>query len=248
MNNHIENTAAVVLAAGKGKRMKSDLPKVLHEIGGRPLVCHVADSLVELGLKRAVFVVGFKKEMVIEALSDYDYDFAVQDEQLGTGHAVMMARDKLAEFEGDILVLLGDVPFLRPRTVAGLLDEHRRRGAVATVLTADLPDPTGYGRIVRADSGLVKKIVEHKDATEKERRITEINSGTFVFNRKALFSGLDLIDNSNSQGEYYLTDLMEIFLSQGRITAAYKTDDYREVSGINSREQLEELKKAYNLN
>lgn len=248
MKSEVQNIAAVVLAAGKGKRMKSDLPKVLHEIGGKPLVCHVADSLVELGLNKAVFVVGFKKEMVIEALSAYDFDFAVQEKQLGTGHAVMMARDKLAGFDGDVLVLLGDVPFLRPQTVTGLIEEHHRRGAVATVLSADLPDPAGYGRIVRDDSGLVKKIVEHKDATENERLITEINSGTFVFNREALFSGLDMIDNSNSQGEYYLTDLMEIFLSQGRTTAAFKTDDYREVSGINSKEQLEELKKAYNLN
>jgi len=242
-----KHVAAVVMAAGKGVRMKSDFPKVVHEINGKALICYVADTLKELGVDKAVIVVGYKKEIVRQTLRDYDVEFAVQEEQLGTGHAVMMAEENLRDFEGDILVLSGDVPLLRPDTLNNLLQEHYKRQAVATVLTSLPPDPGGYGRVKRNLQGLVEKIVEHKDATEEERQIGEINTGTFVFKKNELYSALKKIDNNNTQGEYYLTDLMEIFLAQDKPTAAYQAEDYREGLGINSKEQLLELIKAYNL-
>ncbi len=240
-------TAAIVLAAGMGKRMKSDLPKVLHELNGKPLVGWVADTLTGLDINRVVVVVGYKKEMVVDFLKDYDFKFVEQAEQLGTGHAVMMAEKELEDFQGEVIVLAGDVPMIRKETIQRLFDEHRNRGAVATVLTSEPPDPTGYGRVIRNSRGLVEKIVEHKDASEEELKAGEINTGTFVFNKKDLFEGLKKIDNKNVQGEYYLTDLMEIFLKEGKITAAYMTDDYREALGINSSEQLKEVARTYNL-
>ena len=247
MPDQIKKTAAIVLAAGKGVRMKSDLPKVLHELNGRPMIQYLAETLEDLGLAKAVIVVGYKRHLVEEALADYDFDFAVQEKQLGTGHAVMMAEEALSNFDGDVLVLAGDVPFIRKETIKNLLDLHNKKNAVATVLTSEPPDPSGYGRVIRDSQDLVEKIVEHKDCSKEELQIGEINTGTFVFRKRELFENLKHIDNRNVQGEYYLTDLMEIFLRQGKRTAAFKTDDYREALGINSREQLEELAKAYNL-
>jgi UDP-N-acetylglucosamine diphosphorylase/glucosamine-1-phosphate N-acetyltransferase len=239
--------AAIILAAGKGVRMKSDLPKVLHEINGRPMILFLAETLQKMDFERVVAVVGYKKDLVVKALKDYDFEFAVQEDQLGTGHAVMMAEEAMNGFEGDVFVLAGDVPFLREETIAGLHKVHMEADAVATVLTSEPPDPSGYGRVIRNNAGLVEKIIEHKDCSSEELKIGEINTGTFVFDSRELFEGLKHIDNRNAQGEYYLTDLMEVFLKQGKKTAAYKTDDYREALGINSREQLKELAKAYNL-
>ncbi|MBD3218793.1 MAG: NTP transferase domain-containing protein [candidate division Zixibacteria bacterium] len=227
--------------------MKSDLPKVLHDLKGKPIIKYLADTLKDMGLEKAVFVVGYKREMVEEALADYGYDFALQEQQLGTGHAVMMAEEALSGFEGNVIVLAGDVPFIRRETLESLIDLHEKKGAVATVLTSEPPDPSGYGRVVKNAQDFVEKIVEHKDCSEEELKIGEINTGMFVFRKRELFENLRHIDNSNAQGEYYLTDLMEIFLRQGKKTAAFKTDDYREALGINSREQLEDLAKAYNL-
>jgi len=243
MSKSDRSLAAVVLAAGKGKRMKSDLPKVLHPLGGQPMVCRVLDMLQQLQVDRSIAVIGHKAELVRETLADQPVSFADQTEQLGTGHAVMMARDELDGFEGDVIVLAGDVPMLRASTVRSLLKEHRERSAVGTVLTAILPDPAGYGRVVRNKDGLVLKIVEHKDADEDELKIAEINTGTFVFDKTALYEALDSVDNKNSQGEYYLTDVMQIFLEKGLITAASCVEDYRETLGVNSKEQLAELEK-----
>lgn len=232
---------AVVLAAGKGKRMKSDLPKVLHLLAGKPIVEHVLDMLGELNVAQTVVVVGHQAERVMESISRFGVSFAQQKEQLGTGHAVQMTEDKLADGIDDVLVLAGDVPLLRAATVTKLLNEHANRGAIATVLTAVLPDPAGYGRIVRGDDGMILKIVEHKDATEAERKIAEINTGIFVFKKKELFDALRRVDNKNAQEEYYLTDVMQIFLEQGLPTAGYCAQDYRETVGINSAEELERL-------
>ena len=238
MNIDRSKPAAVVLAAGMGKRMKSDLPKVLHQVAGKPIIRYVLDTLEELEIDRTVVVVGYQAERVIESLRDAKVIFAEQREQLGTGHAVMMAEPKLGDFSGDILVVAGDVPLLRAETVRRLVAEHGLRDAAATVLTARLPDPTGYGRIIRSGDGVILGIVEHKDATEEQRKIAEVNTGTFVFSKAPLFDSLRRIDNNNRQGEYYLTDVMRIILESGMITAGYCVKDHRETLGVNSAEEL----------
>ena len=239
----LHDKAAVILAAGKGKRMKSDLPKVLHEIGGRPMVAILLDTLLPLDFDRVVVVIGHKGELVQQALADYPVDFVWQHEQLGTGHAVDVARGVLADFDGVTLVAAGDVPFLSAESVHELFAVHVRTGAAATCLSARFDDPTGYGRIVRdGDSEFIKEIVEHKDASEEIRRITEINSGTFCFDNQSLLASITQIDNKNAQGEYYLTDAVKIMHDKGLRVAVVCSRDSREVVGVNSREQLEQLR------
>jgi len=240
-----EPLAAIVLAAGKGKRMKSDLPKVLHEVAGKPMVMRVIDTLRKLDVERVVVVIGHRADLVREKLADTGVEFVEQREQLGTAHAVGMAKESLADFDGNVIVLAGDVPLLRVESITELIEEHSKTNAAGTVLTAKLPDPTGYGRIVRDDNNMILKIVEHKDASEEERKIAEINTGTFVFSKKPLFEALGKVDNNNKQGEYYLTDVMQIFQDQGLSTAGSCVADYRETLGINSREQLEEIEIIY---
>ncbi|MBD3402243.1 NTP transferase domain-containing protein [candidate division GN15 bacterium] len=238
--------AAVVLAAGKGKRMKSDLPKVLHEIHGRPMVKILLDTLTRLKFDRIVVVIGFKGEMVQEALADYPVEFAWQREQLGTAHAVQMADKQLREFDGTTLVCAGDVPFLSEATIGELMAVHERTGAVATCLSAIFDDPTGYGRIVRdGDSDFLKDIVEHKDASEEVRQIREVNSGTFCFDNRQLFGVIDEIDDNNAQGEFYLTDAVKILHGKGLKVAVVPCQEPAEVSGVNSKEQLEELARKF---
>ncbi len=234
--------AAVILAAGQGKRMNSELPKVLHEISGEPMIHRLVKMLKSLDFDRIVVVVGFKGEMVEESLANFDIEIAWQKEQLGTGHAVMMTRDLLGEFDGTTLVALGDVPFLQAETVRRLFDTHQATQAVATCLSAILPDATGYGRIVRkAGTEQLEEIVEHKDASEEVLKINEVNSGTFCFDNKQLFSSLDEITNENSQQEYYLTDTVKIFNNKGLRVSVLAADDPNEVRGVNSAEQLEQL-------
>ncbi|MEZ5358179.1 MAG: NTP transferase domain-containing protein [Candidatus Zixiibacteriota bacterium] len=244
----MKNTAAIVLAAGKGKRMKSDLPKVLHEIMGKPMVRHVIDTLKAININKIVVVVGHKAELVKEELADYgpNLQFVLQAEQLGTGHAVMVTEDALKTFEGNIVVLAGDVPFLTPETAKKLIDLHEKEGAAATVLSAKPDDATGYGRIIRKDdTNLVDYIVEHKDASDEERKVNEINSGTFCFDSRYLFESLKEIRSENSQNEYYLTDIMAILRRKGLKAAVSLTDDSDEVLGVNSVEQKEALEAKF---
>jgi UDP-N-acetylglucosamine diphosphorylase/glucosamine-1-phosphate N-acetyltransferase len=234
--------AAVILAAGKGKRMKSDLPKVLHEIHGRPMVAILLDTLRALSFDRIVVVIGHKGELVQEALAGYPVTFVWQREQLGTGHAVKMAQEALADFDGVTLVCAGDVPFLSEKSIKRLFETHRSTGASATCLSAVLDDPTGYGRIVReGNSDFMKDIVEHKDASEAIRAIREINSGTFCFDNRKLFAVIDEIQSDNSQREYYLTDAVKIMRGKGLKAAVVTVEVPDEVRGVNSKEQLEEL-------
>ena len=221
--------------------MNSDLPKVLHEINGRPILGILLDTLVPLGFERICVVIGHKGEMVQERLSGYPITFAWQREQLGTGHAVMMTREQMADFEGTTLVLAGDVPLLSRQSIELLLSVHEQTSAVATCLTTFLEDPTGYGRIVRGSGASLQEIVEHKDASEVIRKIREINSGTFCFDNRSLFGVLDKLRNNNVQSEYYLTDTVKIFHDSGLRVSVAVTDDPDEVRGINSVEQLDEL-------
>lgn len=241
-----QNRAAIVLAAGKGKRMKSDLPKVLHLIDDCPMISIVLDRLQPLDIQRTVVVIGYKGELVEQELADRKVDFVWQREQLGTGHAVIMARELLADFEGVTLVALGDMPFVTVDSFSRLFDTHERTGAAATCLTAILDDPTGYGRIVRvSDSDLLKEIVEHRDATPEVLAIKEINTGAFCFDNRLLFEMLDQIGNQNTQQEYYLTDTIKILHEAGKPVAVVTTEDPDEGLGINSTDQLEQLTRKF---
>lgn len=235
--------AAIVLAAGLGKRMQSDLPKVLHIACGQPLVRYVLDAVHGAGIEQVVVVVGHQAERVQEALRDRDVAWALQVPQLGTAHAVQQAAPQLESHAGDVVVLCGDTPLLTSKTLRALCREHRQRGVSATVLTADVGDPDGYGRILRNDRGDVLRIVEDKDATPEERHIREINSGLYVFVAADLFEALRSVDAANAQGEYYLTDTLEILRRAGKRVGAYRCEDAREVLGVNDPEQLKEAER-----
>lgn len=233
----MSDLVTVILAAGKGTRMKSKLPKVLHKAGGKSMVQHVIDAAKAAGAKRNIVVTGFGGEMVREALGA-QAEFAEQTEQLGTGHAVLQTADLLAGETGTVMVLCGDTPLLTGDLLKKLYDEHVAAGAKATVLTAIMPDATGYGRIIRMADGSVEKIVEHKDATDAEREVKEVNSGIYCFDAVALFESLKKVTNDNAQGEYYLPDVLEILQKQGEKIWAVAADDYESTLGINSRLQL----------
>ena len=233
--------AAVLLAAGMGTRMRSELPKVLHTALGISLVEHVLKAVRRAGIRRIVVVVGHQAERVQAALHGQDLHFALQEPQLGTGHAVQQAEPHLDDFDGDVVVLCGDTPLLRAETLVGLHATHRELAAVATVLTAEVDDPSGYGRIVRAANGDVLRIVEQKDASASEKRLREINSGLFVFASRALFQALNKVGADNAAREYYLTDTLEILRRDGARVSAHRCDDPREVLGVNTPEQLHEV-------
>jgi bifunctional UDP-N-acetylglucosamine pyrophosphorylase/glucosamine-1-phosphate N-acetyltransferase len=236
------DVAALVLAAGMGKRMNSDLAKVLHPMAGRPLLAHVLDTLDALQVGRKVVVIGHQRERVRAAFADRDdLEWAVQAEQRGTGHACMMAEPSLGDFGGTLLVVCGDTPLLTPGTLDALLRTHAASGAAVTVLSMRLPDPQGYGRIVRtADGAGIERIVEEKDATPAERTLDEVNSGIYAFSYPALASVLSSLTATNSQGEYYLTDTVALLRARGLRAAVVCAADHRELLGINTLDQLEE--------
>ncbi len=228
---------AVVLAAGQGTRMKSKLYKVLHPVCGKPMVQHVIDTLEAMQVKDIVVVVGHGAETVKETVGDR-VTYALQAEQLGTGHAVQQAAPFLKEKEGTTLILYGDVPLLSQETLTAFLQYHEEQQSAATVLTANLSDPTGYGRIIRNDNGEVLRIVEHKDATPEERAITEINTGIYCFDNQKLLQALSQLRNDNAQGEYYVTDCVGILRDAGEVISAYVSSDPDETMGVNDRLQL----------
>jgi len=233
---------AVILAAGKGTRMKSALPKVLHSIGGKPMVEHVLAAAHMAGAERKVVVVGFGAGSV-EATLGPQAEYVVQAEQLGTGHAVMQVDSCLQDFDGTVMVLCGDTPLLRGQTLAKLFAAHQAAQASATVLTACMTNPTGYGRVIRDDRGQVLRIVEQKDANSCELAVNEVNTGIYCFERKALFDALHSITCNNVQGEYYLTDVIGILAKAQAKVWGVQVDDAEETLGINSRMQLAEAEK-----
>jgi UDP-N-acetylglucosamine diphosphorylase/glucosamine-1-phosphate N-acetyltransferase len=235
--------AAVILAAGQGKRMHSDLPKVLHDVAGRPMVLHVIDAVKALGASPVIVVTGYEAERVEDACANADVVFARQAQQLGTGHAVMQAEPQLSGYTGTVVVLNGDVPGLRPATIREFVDYHGARQAAATVLTATLADPSGYGRIVRDTTGRLLRIVEHRDATEDERAIAESNSGLFCFSGTELFPALRRVTRRNAQNEYYLTDVIGLLASEGKPVAAWRIEDPREVAGVNNPDELDAVRR-----
>ena len=229
---------AVVLAAGKSTRMKSDLPKVLHAVCGRPLIEYVLDAARGAGVEKLIVVVGHKADLVKETLSGHpDVTFALQAEQKGTGHAVMVCKDQLVDHNGPLMVLAGDTPLLQGPSLKPLIDAQQA-GAACVVGTADTQATFGLGRIVRGADGGFTKIVEQKDATEDEAKITEINTGCFVFDGQLLLSALDEVRPNNVQAEYYLTDCPAILLAQGHKVEASCSLDIHEAKGVNTRVEL----------
>jgi bifunctional UDP-N-acetylglucosamine pyrophosphorylase / glucosamine-1-phosphate N-acetyltransferase len=236
------NRYAVILAAGQGTRMKSKLYKVLHPVCGKPMVQHVVDQISNLHIEEIVTIIGHGAEKVKSQLGKHSL-YALQDEQLGTAHAVMQAKDLLHGKEGITLVVCGDTPLIKAETMEALFKQHEESSAKATVLTARLADPTGYGRVIRSESGLVERIVEHKDATAEEHKINEINTGTYCFDNRALFEALKNVSNDNVQGEYYLPDVIEILKRQGEIVTAFQTSEFEETLGVNDRVALAEAER-----
>jgi UDP-N-acetylglucosamine pyrophosphorylase len=242
MKDSHDNIAAIIMAAGQGKRMNDpSRAKVMYDINGRPMIHYVVDLAVTLSATRIVVIVGHQRQAVIEYLekSHPAVICAVQDPQLGTGHAIMQSSEVLKSFSGHVLVLSGDVPLLTEATMQKLLSHHLETGAVATILTSNMSDPTGYGRIIRNTDGSVKRIVEHRDASEEERKVKEINSGIYVFEKEKLFDGLNHITPNNSQNEYYLTDVFGYFWQHQWTVAALVAHDEREIQGINTVDQLD---------
>lgn len=230
---------AIVLAAGQGSRMKSKLYKVLHPVAGKPMLGHVTDQVEKIGIDEIVTVVGVGADAVKEYLGSRS-KYVLQTEQLGTGHAVIQAESELAGKSGTTLVICGDTPLLTADTLTQLFAYHDGQKAKATILTAYAENPSGYGRVIRNDSGIVEKIVEQKDAGSEEASVKEINTGTYCFDNQLLFEALNKVDNQNAQGEYYLTDLIEILKSQNEIVAAYQMDNGEEALGVNDRVALAE--------
>ena len=232
---------AVILAAGKGTRMKSELPKVIHEALGKPMVKYSIEAAMEAGaeINDVCLVVGHKADMVKEVVGN-QVTYVLQEEQLGTGHAVRCASDFIGE-EGLTMILCGDTPLITGETLKALVDTHVEEKNAITVLTAKVDDPTGYGRIIKDNWGKFVKIVEQKDATVEEQRVDEINSGRYIFDSAILSKALAKITNDNAQGEYYLTDTIEIVKSEGwGEVATLVISDVDEIKGVNSPEQLME--------
>jgi len=235
--------AAVILAAGKGTRMKSKAPKVLHKICGSSMLSYVLDSVAAAGVEQKIVVVGFGADLVTLEVEGRG-QVALQEQQLGTAHALLQAGPLLRDFDGQLLVLCGDTPLIESATLVRLVESHRAQGAVVTVLTAEVEDPTGYGRVIRDSQGRVKRIVEQKDASPLEKQVQEINTGIYCFESAGLFAALDKVTPANAQGEYYLTDIIQSYAAEGRTIGAVLLVNPAEAAGINDRVQLAEVERV----
>lgn len=240
----MQELGVILLAAGQGTRMKSALPKVLHPLAGRPLFLHALAAARRLAPARVVIVIGHGAEAVRQAYDGTDVAWAVQEKQLGTGHAVLCAREVFDGFAGEVVILSGDVPLIKEATLRAMLEQHRSRNAAVTLLTASLDRPTGYGRVLRDGAGRVTGIVEEKDASDRQRQICEVNAGVYVASSAFLFAALSSVKNDNQQGEYYLPDIIAIGLDQGKMVETVQVADGREMMGVNTREELAFMEKS----
>src|SRR5262245_49505210 len=234
----------IILAAGQGKRMKSRLPKVMHPLCGKPLFLNVLTAAKRLKPGKVAIIIGHGAEAVKQAYPNGDVTWVVQEQQLGTGHAVSCARNSFGAFSGDVLILSGDVPLISEQTLNAIIHLHQQRGASLTLLTATLKEPRGYGRVLRDADGAIAGIVEERDATDAQQQIEEVNAGVYVVSAALLFSALEKVKNHNNQGEYYLPDIVAIALKQGERVATMKVDDACEMMGINTREELAQMEKT----
>jgi bifunctional UDP-N-acetylglucosamine pyrophosphorylase / glucosamine-1-phosphate N-acetyltransferase len=239
-----QQLGVILLAAGLGTRMKSAIPKMLHPLGGKPLFLHALGAALRLNPESAAVIVGHGADAVRQAYPDSNLRWVVQSQQLGTGHAVLCAREAFDDFTGDLLILSGDVPLIKPTTLQSLVEQHRRSQAAVTVLTALLEKPQGYGRIVRNSDGRIAAIVEDKDASAEQKQLREVNAGIYVASAPFLFTALSGVKNNNRQGEYYLPDIITIGLAQGKIIETMKAADAREMMGVNTREELAVMEKG----
>ncbi len=228
------------MAAGKGTRMKSQVPKVMHGLLGIPILGHVLALLDSTGVEDVTVVIGHGADIVGAFVKEYGGNVAVQEEQRGTAHAVLAARDVLKKFDGDVLILCGDTPLLKPGTLSGFIEAHRSSGAIISILSSNFSDPTGYGRIIRHrdNPASVRAIIEERDATDEQRRIREINTGSYICSSQFLFDSLGEIGCDNVQGEYYLTDIVELAVRRGEKVSAICSASEEEALGINSRADL----------
>lgn len=235
-----QELAVVIMAAGKGTRMKrDDIPKVCNPILGKPLIQYVVDQAKSLSATKIICIVGHKQKIVREALKDEPVLFAEQLEQLGTGHAVLQTAALLNDFNGDVIVLSGDVPLLKESTLCALLLKHHSGNFAATVLTAIAEDPTGYGRVLRTGDDYFDQVVEHKDATAEQLLVAEINSGIYIFDGQKLFAELNKVGNSNAQGEYYLPDVLPLLQKSDSKVGVEICETFSEIQGINTVDELE---------
>lgn len=247
--NDVSNTefglATLILGAGKGTRMRSELPKVLHHVLGRPMIEYVIDVARDVGSEKIVVVVGHQAEHVKNTIVKKDnLEFVLQEPQLGTAHAVLQSEKLMRTYSENLFVLSGDVPLINSNTLREMLKLHKQMGVVLTLMTAKTMDPTGYGRIVRGFDGLVQEIVEEKDIAMDDhitRQIDEVNCGIYLFKTKELFENLYKVRNDNKQSEYYLPDMVKIFAEHGMTIATYLNTNFSETSGINTPEQLKEV-------
>jgi UDP-N-acetylglucosamine diphosphorylase/glucosamine-1-phosphate N-acetyltransferase len=229
----------VILAAGKGTRMNSELPKVLHEINGIPMIEEVIKTAEKLNPKKIIAIIGYKKELVKDALVNYKIDFAIQKEQNGTAHAVQQCEEQLEKFDGDLLVLSGDVPLITSKTLNSFIELHQSNNSKASLISTNFKNPFGYGRIIRNKNNSFLQIIEQKDANKVQEKINEINSGIYLFDSKTLFKNIHLIENKNMQKEYYLTDIFN-YINKNDISVLL-TKNENEIYGINTIEQLKEI-------
>jgi len=237
MNNQLH---IGILAAGKGSRMESDLPKVLHKLNGKSLIDYVLETASKLIPKSITLVVGFQKDLVKNHIQDDNINYVSQDQQLGTGHAALQMEHQLANQIGHLLILYGDVPNIKSSSLSPIIDEHIKEDRNATVITATLDDPTGYGRIIRGENGDLLRIVEEKDCTADEKKIKEFNPGIYIFKIPQLFSELKRIESNNASNEYYLTDVIEL-IKENFSVQTEKISNPAEVIGINTINQLSDL-------
>ena len=236
------------MAAGKGTRMESDIPKVLHELSGDTLLNHVIKTAKKLSPNKIIIIIGHQLELVKESIPYDDILYSIQNNQYGTGHAVMQAKNHLEEFKGNTLVLSGDVPLIKTSTLSSLINNHESEKCNASMLTADFINPDGYGRVVRDSNGHLKKVQEHKDCNKDQLKINEINSGIYLFDNQKLFDLLPKLNKNNQQSEYYLPDVLSMMVTGGDKIGLEKIANNDEIQGVNTLEQLSYLENIYEKN